>query len=240
MKNNMDKTSPNAENANGEHKKTGLTGRFFKRDGFILGLFLSIIIMIISPDLREFYYTLANRFNQSVPAELSGQEAIKLKRNIENLKHRYNRLIPYSPYMIVNTSGNEFYLKKGLKELYRGVCSTGSYTLLKARDERQWIFKTPRGMFRVQTKLVAPVWKMPDWAFIEEGLPVPPPNASERFEYGVLGDYALSFGKGYLVHGTLYKRMLGMPVTHGCIRLDDEELKQTYQTLELGSRIFIY
>jgi L,D-transpeptidase YbiS len=62
-------------------------------------------------------------------------------------------------------------------ELRRGVCSTGSYVLLKTHDNsKRWIFSTPRGMFRVQKKLENPVWRMPDWAFIEEGKPVPPPS----------------------------------------------------------------
>ena len=40
-----------------------------------------------------------------------------------------------------------------------------------------------------------------------------------------LGDYALALGDGYLIHGTIYKRFLGMPVTHGCVRLNDEDLE---------------
>lgn len=69
---------------------------------------------------------------------------------------------------------------------------------------------------------------------------MPPPNSPERIQYGVLGDYALAFGNGYFVHGTLYKRTLGMPVTHGCIRLDDEDLLVVYKTLDVGGKIFVY
>ncbi len=103
-----------------------------------------------------------------------------------------------------------------------------------------WIFQTPRGMLRVQNKLVNPIWRMPDWAFIEEGLPVPPPYAPERYEKNVLGDYALDLGHGYLIHGTLYQRFLGMPVTHGCVRLGDQELEIVYHTLDIGSKVYIY
>jgi len=120
------------------------------------------------------------------------------------------------------------------------MCSTGSYTLLKGRENQQWIFKTPKGMFRIQGKKENPVWKKPDWAFVEEGLPVPSENNPSRFEYGVLGDYALALGDGYLIHGTLYKRFLGLPVTHGCIRLNDEDLYAVYCTLEPGSKVFIF
>jgi L,D-transpeptidase YbiS len=95
-------------------------------------------------------------------------------------------------------------------------------------------------MFRVQGKLVDPLWVKPDWAFIEEGLPVPPKNHPDRYEYGTLGDYALSLGHGYLIHGTLYQRFLGLPVTHGCVRLGDDDLKEVYNKLVEGSRVYIY
>ena len=49
--------------------------------------------------------------------------------------------------------------------------------------------------------------------------PAVPTNAADRVEQGVLGEYALGFGKGYFIHGTLYTRLLGKNVTHGCIRL---------------------
>jgi L,D-transpeptidase YbiS len=112
--------------------------------------------------------------------------------------------------------------------------------LLESGEEQKWMFKTPKGQFRIQGKTTSPVWKKPDWAFVEEGLPIPPPNHHTRYERGVMGDYALSLGHGYLIHGTLYQRFLGLPVTHGCVRLDDEDLEAVYHSLSVGSRVFIY
>jgi L,D-transpeptidase YbiS len=102
------------------------------------------------------------------------------------------------------------------------------------------MFSTPRGVFHVLGKHHAPVWRKPDWAFVEEGLPIPHPYAAERYETGVLGEYGIDFGNGYLIHGTLYQRQLGLPVTHGCIRLSDEDLRIVFRNLQLGSKIFIY
>jgi L,D-transpeptidase YbiS len=102
-----------------------------------------------------------------------------------------------------------------------------------------WTFDTPRGAFRVRSRLVNPVWRKPDWAFIEEGRPVPQ-DPAERFEYGVLGAYALYFGDGYMIHGTLYERQIGRPVSHGCIRLGREPLRELWKALPLGSPILIY
>ena len=69
---------------------------------------------------------------------------------------------------------------------------------------------------------------------------MPLKGSPDRYEYGTLGDYALSLGKGYLIHGTLYQRFLGLPVTHGCIRLGDEDLAEVYKNLNVGSKVFIY
>ena len=147
---------------------------------------------------------------------------------------------PVNPYIIVNTYDNSFLLKSQNNILRSGKCSTGSYILLKSRDRREWVFQTPRGRFSIIAKVESPVWNKPDWAFIEDGEPVPSPGAPERFENGVLGDYALLFGNGYMIHGTLYQRFLGLPVTHGCIRLGDDDLKAVYEKLEVGSFVFIY
>jgi L,D-transpeptidase ErfK/SrfK len=164
----------------------------------------------------------------------------QLKREISNLERRVNTLIPSTSYLVVNTTENKFKLYRSRELKYEGVCSTGSYIMLEADSTQKWIFKTPRGIYRILGKTESPVWRKPDWAFIEEGLPIPAPYASERYEYGVLGDYALSLGDGYLIHGTLYKRQLGMPVTHGCIRLGDEELEKVYYSLQHGSKVFIF
>lgn len=121
------------------------------------------------------------------------------------------------------------------------LASTGSGTILDKPGEAkgQWIFDTPRGEFTVQSKLTNPVWVKPDWAFIEEGLAVPK-SAADRIEPGVLGEYALGFGKGYFIHGTLYPRLLGKNVTHGCIRLNDEDLKSVYRLARVGTPIMIF
>lgn len=161
-------------------------------------------------------------------------------KNTIKLQRKLDSNTPNTAYMIINTTENTFLLYSGKKLVRKGVCSTGSYTLLKVDDEKQYIFKTPRGVRRIHGKTTYPVWKKPDWAFIEEGLPIPPANDDSRFEYGTLGDYALSIGDGYLIHGTLYQRLLGLPVTHGCVRLNDADLEAVYNTLNIGSKVIIY
>ncbi len=167
-------------------------------------------------------------------------ETYRISRDIQHLERKYNSYTSGQSYIVINTTDNKFYLYRNKKLIREGFCSSGSYTLLKTETDRKWIFKTPKGKYWVRGKTTNPVWKRPDWSFVEEGLPIPPKDDNSRYEYGVLGDYALSIGDGYLIHGTIYKRFLGMPVTHGCVRLNDDDLKVIFNTLSVGSKVYIF
>lgn len=163
----------------------------------------------------------------------------QLDGNLAAIEKKLSVYLPKGHYLIINTSANNFRLMKDGEMIREGMCSTGSYTVLQA-EKKQWVFKTPRGMFKILNKVVDPVWKKPDWAFVEEGLPIPSANHPSRYEYGVLGDYSMILGDGYMIHGTLYKRFLGMPVTHGCVRMGDDDLEAVFKALPIGSKVYIY
>lgn len=150
-------------------------------------------------------------------------------------------LFPKGNYIVIDTSKNILYLKIGDKIVHQTTVSTGSGKFLTdpRNSDRKWVFDTPRGEFTVKSKIVGPVWIKPDWAFIEEGKNVPE-NYNDRFEEGVLGDYAIDIGNGYLIHGTLYTRLLGKPVTHGCIRVGDDDLKTIYNLTNIGTKVYIF
>jgi hypothetical protein len=175
-----------------------------------------------------------------IPVNKLSSYQVSVKKDIAGIRKKIRNLIPQQPYLIVNTTHNTFRLMRGDQLIRDGMCSTGSYTILTKGDNKKWVFETPRGRMKVRSRQVNPVWVRPDWAFIEEGLPVPSPRHPSRYEHGTLGEYKLELKDGYLIHGTLYKRFLGMAVTHGCIRLGDEDLKAVYSTLKTGSSVFIY
>jgi L,D-transpeptidase ErfK/SrfK len=164
-----------------------------------------------------------------------------LQVRYKSLAKQLTQLMPAQPYILVDTARNHLFIKRRDQVMLDALASTGSGTILDKPGETngQWIFDTPRGEFSVQSKLVNPVWVKPDWAFIEEGLEVPKTQA-DRIEPGVLGEYALGFGKGYFIHGTLYTRLLGKNVTHGCIRLNDDDLKSVYRLAKVGTPILIF
>mgnify|MGYP001767102896 CR=1 FL=1 len=164
----------------------------------------------------------------------------QMGRDVQRLSKKYSGYTSGQSYLVINTTDNRFRLYKNKKLIREGFCSSGSYKMLQTLEGRSWTFKTPKGKFTIQGKITNPTWRRPDWAFVEEGLPIPSADDPSRYEYGVLGDYALALGDGYLIHGTLYKRFLGMPVTHGCVRLNDEDLEAIYNNLNIGSKVYIF
>lgn len=175
------------------------------------------------------------------PATVDPVSLRLLQARYKTLAKQLTQLMPTQPYILVDTARNHLYIKRQDQVMLDALASTGSGTILdKPGDSKgQWIFDTPRGEFSVQSRLTNPVWVKPDWAFIEEGLAVPKSQA-DRLEPGVLGEYALGFGKGYFIHGTLYTRLLGKNVTHGCIRLNDDDLKSVYRLAKVGTPIMIF
>ncbi|WP_423130504.1 L,D-transpeptidase [Gaoshiqia sp. Z1-71] len=228
-------------NKNGLTKKMKWRGRLFFYS-VVLGAVLGFCVFIFSivPLIKNspLIFPKKAAAGQSVEMEMPDEKT--LKTDILRLNNKLERLTPGGVYLVVNTSDNTFFLYKNRKLIREGLCSTGSYIRLELDDVKSWVFQTPKGVFTIKGKITSPVWRKPDWAFVEEGLPVPSANDPSRFEYGVLGDYALSLGDGYLIHGTLYQRFLGQPVTHGCIRMNDEDLETVYQTLPIGAKVFIY
>jgi L,D-transpeptidase ErfK/SrfK len=159
---------------------------------------------------------------------------------IGSLDKQIKSRLPSKPYIVISTTENRFSLRKPDGDTIRtGFCSTGKDQIM-IKGEMKWVFKTPRGIFTIQNKLSGPVWTKPDWAFIEEGQPVPPKGSKERVDPYTLGDYALGLGSGYYIHGTLYQRRIGVPETHGCVRIGAADLEVIYKTLKVGSLVYIY
>ena len=147
-------------------------------------------------------------------------------------------------YIVIDRTHNHFELRKGSTTTLSAVCSAGSGYVLSERDNdkrkgREWVFDTPRGIRHVKNKVSDPAWKRPDWDFVEKGEAIPR-NDADRIEYGMLGAYALYMGDGYMIHGTLYERLLGRGVTHGCVRLGKNDLATVFNECPVGTPIYIY
>jgi L,D-transpeptidase YbiS len=163
----------------------------------------------------------------------------RLQQRRQKLGGQLARKSPRGVYIVIDQTQNQLFLRKDDEVLREAVCSAGSGMVLKNPKGGVWTFDTPRGAFKVLSKMENPVWKKPDWAFVEEGKPLPK-DPSERIEPGSLGEYALYFGNGYLIHGTLYERFLRRSVSHGCIRVGRDDLREVYRVAGIGTPIYIY
>lgn len=94
-------------------------------------------------------------------------------------------------------------------------------------------WKTPLGVTRIVDKRIKPSWYPPESVrreHEEEGRPLPkivPPGPDNP-----LGEYAMRLGipgGAYLIHGTNKPVAVGMPVTHGCIRMFPEDIEQFFK-----------
>ncbi|MFL5618547.1 MAG: L,D-transpeptidase [Gemmatimonadaceae bacterium] len=69
---------------------------------------------------------------------------------------------------------------------------------------------------------------------------IPPQGTKHRSIQGELGHYRLDLGDGYLLHGTPYARSIGAAVTHGCVRLADDDIEWLYENVPVGTKVYIY
>lgn len=69
---------------------------------------------------------------------------------------------------------------------------------------------------------------------------IPPAGTKQRTIKGELGHFRLALGDGYLFHGTPYANSIGSSVTHGCIRLSDDDIEWMYENVPVGTRVYIY
>lgn len=167
-----------------------------------------------------------------------------LARTVRRLERALASAAPRRPWIVIDRGNNRLWVRTREGVSLEAVVSTGSGAILKERggnghEGRSWTFDTPTGRFRVLSERHNPVWVKPDWAFLEEGQR-PPVTLADRRDPGALGAWALDLGGGYMIHGTLYERLLGRSTTHGCIRVGSEDLEEVVRLAGPGTSVFIF
>jgi lipoprotein-anchoring transpeptidase ErfK/SrfK len=69
---------------------------------------------------------------------------------------------------------------------------------------------------------------------------VPPYGTNQRKYKGTLGGHRLNMGDGYALHGTDEPLSIGKAVSHGCVRLRNEDIAYLYRVVPVGTPVFIY
>jgi len=104
-------------------------------------------------------------------------------------------------------------------------------------------WKTPLGKTSVVRKVKDPSWRPPESIRKEHAadgdiLPaVVPPGP-----HNPLGAYALNLAiRSYLIHGTDIDKIfgIGMQITHGCIRMYPEDIEELYNSVKVGTPVYI-
>jgi L,D-transpeptidase YbiS len=153
------------------------------------------------------------------------------------------KIRPKGVFIVIDRVKNLLYLREGDQVLLKAVISAGAGSVLDdPKTGRQWVFDTPAGRFYVKGKRENPIWVAPDWDYIESGEPLPKRH-SDRIQEGMLGEYALDLGggpPGYMIHGTLYTRLLGKNVSHGCIRVGRDDLRVIWKKVPVGAAVYMY
>lgn len=75
---------------------------------------------------------------------------------------------------------------------------------------------------------------------VDGQLIVPPYGTNQRRYEGVLGTHRLVLGNGYAIHGTNVPTSIGQSVSHGCVRLLNEDIAHLYEIVPVGTPVYIY
>lgn len=69
---------------------------------------------------------------------------------------------------------------------------------------------------------------------------IPPGGNNARRYKEVLGTHRLNLGDGYALHGTNAPNTIGRSVSHGCVRLRNEDIETLYRMIPVGASVYIY
>lgn len=146
------------------------------------------------------------------------QVEVKPTTSVHNLAGKYPTVVT------VSRSGFRLYLWKNLKLEKTFPVAVGMAGL-----------ETPTGLYSVQDKQENPSWHVPNsaWAGKLAGTTVPPgPNNPIKARWMGL---ASSVG----IHGTAAVDSLGSAASHGCIRMDPDDVIWLYDQVPVGTPVYI-
>jgi lipoprotein-anchoring transpeptidase ErfK/SrfK len=69
---------------------------------------------------------------------------------------------------------------------------------------------------------------------------IPPLTSAQRKVPEVLGTHKLEIGDGYLIHGTNEATSIGGAVSHGCVRMYNEDVAWLYERVPIGTPVYLF
>ena len=122
----------------------------------------------------------------------------------------------------------------GIVQLVRGVP-------LKLSDGSQIIVQGNDVVRRGSDGRIRPLTASDGREIVADGKIVIPPYGTNQRKYpDVLGTHRLYLGDGYALHGTNNPGSIGQAVSHGCVRLRNEDIAALYDRVAVGTPVYIY
>ncbi len=87
---------------------------------------------------------------------------------------------------------------------------------------------TPVGRFTVRSRLENPVW-------YKKGVPIEADDPENALGTRWLGLDQTQYG----IHGTIHPESIGNHVSHGCVRMLNEDVEELYDVVPLGTKVII-
>ncbi len=103
-----------------------------------------------------------------VTTEERGDRVEKLHSAMHETEVKLDDSQDTNQIIVVSTAENRLYVRRGGKNIFQAICSTGKGTTLTDASGQSQVFNTPTGKFRIVKKEENPLWSPPDWHFIEE------------------------------------------------------------------------
>ncbi len=125
--------------------------------------------------------------------------------------------------------------KLGVVHMRRGDRLTGSDGSLYYAKGNEIVKQTPDGE-------VAPVNSAVEGRelVVNGQIVIPPFGTNQRRYMDVLGTRRLKMPDGYAIHGTNNPSSIGQAVSHGCIRMRNEDIERLYPMVPVGTMVYIY
>lgn len=131
---------------------------------------------------------------------------------VEAAQKKKLELVRLQPGMVVKAAGGTV------------VAVSGSNVVTRYPDGREVPFEVKDGNeIRVGNKLI-----------------MPPFGTAQRRYLGVLGANRLYLGDGYGIHGTDAPSSIGRSVSHGCIRVRNEDIETLFRIVDVGTPVYVY
>jgi L,D-transpeptidase ErfK/SrfK len=99
-------------------------------------------------------------------------------------------------------------------------------------------YETPVGTFRINEMVKDPDWVQFDWKNPERTIRRIPPGPNNPMGRRWIG-FASAYGWEVGFHGTPKPQVLGQAVSHGCVRMANDDVVKLFDRVKLGTTVIV-